>query len=256
VGSSFLAVGTDGATFKAFAGFLAALAASVLCCTEALADADLRLPRVIVTSGGPYQSCSPVVQKFYDSIEIPPEYLQHPLAMVCTNGSEAAPGFAWVRVVLLPDKIDQEIRQMQEPIGRLLVNENSFLSTAQIYLDLTGQLKPGRNNICIEAAGKPGAVYSWEIRSIGSPRLIMPECINTISGARLDINGCGFSLRPDENTVQLGPVKLPVTGADSQQLHVSIPEKFPAGTYNLAVSIRSYRSNVIRVQVQAPRQGQ
>lgn len=248
------------------AGAVVLLARLVLSFTAALvlfwasqvlaADGDLRLPRVVVAQGGPYICRDNYVHKFYDAIEIPEEYLKQPLSMVCTNGSEAAAGFSWVRLFLLPDKEDQEIQQQQEPLGRLLVNEDSFLSTPQIYLDMTAQLRPGRNNICIEAAGRPGAVCSWEIRSIGKPRLFMPPFSSAFAGTWLDVTGSGFSLRPDENTVLLGSGRLPVAQASAERLRVFIPAKQPGGCYDLSAAIRSYCSNTVKLQVLVPQNRQ
>ncbi|MBX9685193.1 MAG: IPT/TIG domain-containing protein [Candidatus Obscuribacterales bacterium] len=219
----------------------------------ASSDEDLRLPRVVVASGGPYQSQTASIQRFYDRIAIGPEYLGQPLSLVCTNGSITEQGFAWLRMILLPDSSDQNLQSYGEPLGRLLVNENSFLSSAQIYIDLSAQLRAGENKICIEAAGRPGAVFNWEIRSIGKPQLSMPEQLSTTGGAWLTIYGNGFSLRPEENTVQLGPGYLPVAQSASNFLKVFIPRGFPAGSYDLSVSIRTYRSRIIKVQVLAPK---
>lgn len=217
------------------------------------ADKDLRLPRVVVASGGPYIAAAPVMESFRDSISIPYEYLTQPLSMVCTNGTEKEPGFSWVRLFLLPDKSDSDLQAVNQPVGRLLLDENSFLYSAQVYLDMTGQLRPGSNRIIVEGAGRPGARFSFEIRSIGKPQLYMPDTVAAESGTFLDIYGSGFSLRPDENTVQLGSIYLSVGSSSGSNLRVFIPKDFPSGTYDLCVAIRNYRSRSVRVQVLSPK---
>lgn len=217
-----------------------------------LADADLRLPRVVVASGGPFVSGNYAIQKYHDAIDIPADYLYQPLSMVCTNGSETAPGFDWVRVFLLPDKTDQDLEQFAQPTGRLLIDEKSFFASSQVYLDMSRQLKPGANKLFIEAAGPVGAVFQWEIRSIGTPHLYMPGELSVQAGSWLTLNGSGFSRRADENTVQLGLLRLPVGESNDSSLAVFIPKNMSAGSYDLCVSIRSYRSRSIKVQVKAP----
>lgn len=218
----------------------------------AIADVNLELPRVVVDSGGPYESRSLSVQRFTGKIEIPSEYLLQPLSMVCTNGSLKAPGFSWVRMILVPSKSDQDYQSLSEPIGRMIVNEDSFLDSAQIYLDESRQFKPGVNQIVIEAAGRVGAVFSWEIRSIGKPSLSMPDQISTVGGGWLTIEGSGFSMRPDENIVSIGPARLPVGESNFYSLNVFVPKDFPPGNYDLTVAIRNYKSRSIKVQVIAP----
>ncbi len=232
--------------------FIALSISLIVCVLAAYADADLRLPRVIAASGGPYIARNNSIERFTDSIKLPAEYASHPLSMVCTNGSETEPGFSWVRMFLIPDGTDQDLQSLSEPVGRLLVNEDSFLSSARIYLDLSSQLKSGSTKIFIEGAGRPGAQFSWEIRSIGNPELYMPQVSSTACGEWLDIRGHGFSLRPDENTVQVGMVRLPVGQASSTILRVFIPKEMQPGPYDLCVSIRTYRSNVVKLQLRAP----
>lgn len=219
----------------------------------AFADDDLDLPRVVVSSGGPYISRSLNIQRFKDVIDIPGEYAMQPLSMVCTDGSLTAPGFSWVRVFLMPDGSDQNYQVSAEPLGRMLVNESSFLFSPRIYLDMSRQFKPGKNRIIVEGAGRVGAEFSWEMRSIGRPNLFMPEQSATIAGAWFDINGSGFSLRPNENTVQLGPVTLPVGQSNYSSLKVFIPQQFPPGNYDLSVAIRNFKSRVVKVQIESPK---
>jgi hypothetical protein len=251
--SSFSVVATRKYLSKGFAAFLTAMLLICLPLCGAQADADLRLPRVVVDNAGPYTSANLNVQKFYDTIVIPPAYLRQPLSMVCTNGSVTAPGFSWVRMFLLPDKSDADYQNVQEPLGRMIINEDSFLSTAQVYLDLSGQFSPGQHRICVEAAGRVGAVFSWEIRSIGKPVLFMAPRTGTTAGAWFDVPGYGFSLRPAENTVQLGPVTLPVAESNGRVLRVFIPKGFPAGDYDFSVSIRSFQSRVVKLEIVAPK---
>lgn len=214
--------------------------------------ADLRLPRVVVASGGPYASADLNVQQFQDSIVIPQQYLKQPLSMVCTNGSQTAPGFDWVRVFLVPGKSDQDYEQSSQPLGRLLVDEKSFLDTSQVYLDMTSQLKSGRNNISVEGAGRPGAVFCWEIRSIGAPELFMAPDESVTAGSWIYLNGSGFSLRADENIVRLGQQRLSVEEASPSLLKVFVPADLAAGSYDLSVAIWSYVSSAVKVQVRAP----
>jgi len=251
--SSFSVVATSKYLSRCFAAFVAAF---LLVCFQpcgALADADLRLPRVVVDNAGPYVSANLNVQKFYDTIVISPEYLRQPLSMVCTNGSVTAPGFTWVRMFILPDKSDADYQHVQEPLGRMIINEDSFLSTSQVYLDLSGQFSPGQHRVCVEAAGRVGAVFSWEIRSIGKPTLYLPPRSSTAAGVWFDVFGSGFSLRPAENTVQLGPVILPVAESNGRTLRVFIPKEFPAGEYDFSVSIRTFRSRVVKLEIVAPK---
>ncbi len=234
--------------------FCAALLIAVVCCVaETRADDDLDLPRVVVATGGPYVSRSLNIQRFHDVIDIPNEYLMQPLSMVCTDGSMNSPGFAWVRVFLIPDDSDQNYQSSAEPLGRMLVKEDSFLYSSRIYLDMSRQFKPGRNKIIVEGAGRLGAEFSWEMRSIGRPNLSMPPQSATISGAWFDVYGSGFSLRPNENVVQLGPVSLPVGQSNFSSLKVFVPEQFPSGNYDLSVSIRNFKSRVVKVQVENPK---
>jgi hypothetical protein len=223
-----------------------------LLASAVFADSDLRLPRIVVADGGPYICRGLAIQKFYDKIEISGDYLFQPLSMLCTNGSETAPGDDWVRVFLLPDKTDQDLVQYDQPSGRLLIDEKSFLANSQIFLDLTRQLKPGLNKLFIEAAGPVGAQFQWEIRSIGAPHLYMPDTVSAMAGSWLTVNGSGFSLRAQENTVELDNLQLSVGESNGSNLAVFIPKNMKPGTYVLTVSIRSYRSQSIKVQVKAP----
>lgn len=216
------------------------------------ADLDMRLPRVIISSGGPYQSRSLQIQTFKTVIDVPPEYAQQPMSFVATDGSESAPGFAWVRMFLLPEQEDSDFQQVSQPIGRLLVDASTFAKSAQVYVDLSSQLRSGRNRVLVEGAGQPGSVFTWELRSIGAPRLFEPQGVATAAGEWLTIYGAGFSSRPAENIVQIGPTTMPVSQSDYGWLRVGIPKNFPPGEYDFAVSIRDYRSRVIKLTVYKP----
>lgn len=216
------------------------------------ADLDMRLPRVIISSGGPYESRNNQIQWFRTVMDIPPEYAQQPMNFVATDGSENAPGFSWVRMFLLPEQEDSDLQQLSQPVGRLLVDATSFAKSAQIYVDVSSQLRPGRNRIQIEGAGPVGGVFSWEIRSIGTPRLFEAQEIGITAGEWLTIYGAGFSSRPDENVVQIGSTVLPVAQSDYGWLRVGIPRQFPPGQYDLSISIREYKSRVIKLDVYKP----
>lgn len=246
-----------GAAATSVCSFLRLL--SVICLLMALsaltpvfADADLRLPRVVISSGGPYQARDTQIQTFRSVIEVPPEYAMQPMSLVATDGDEKSPGYNWVRMFLLPDSSDADLQNLSQPVGRLLVDATSFASSAQIYVDLTQQLKAGRNNIYVEGAGPAGSVFTWELRSIGPPRLFEPDTIATTAGDWLTIYGAGFSMRPQENLVQVGNFPVSVGQSEYGWVRIGIPKNFPPGTYDLSVSIREYRSRVIKLEVMKP----
>ena len=228
-------------------------ASNLLLCAQVHSQ-NMRLPRVVISSGGPYQANSTQIQKFNSVIEVPSNYAMQPLSLVATDGSETAPGFNWVRMFLLPDQSDADLQNLSQPVGRLLVDASSFNSSAQIYVDLTGQLKAGSNKIWVEAAGPARSVFSWELRSIGTPYLYEPATIAASAGTWLTLYGAGFSSRPDENVVQIGTIILPVAQSEFGWLRVGIPKQFPPGSYDLSVSIREYRSRVIKLEVVKPQQ--
>lgn len=226
----------------------------ILLCWRPVALAqDMRLPRVVVASGGPYQLRTESLQKFKDIIEIPREYINQPLSLVATNGGESAPGYSWVRMFMLPRQSDADLQTLQEPVGRLLIDEYSFQKSAQVYIDMTAQFPPGANRLHIEGAGRQGAVFNWEIRSIGTPFLYMPPQISTTAGEWLEINGCGFSLRPEENTVMLGQTQLAVSRSNFSSLQAFVPKQMPPGNYQLYVALRQYKSRPINALVLKPK---
>lgn len=209
-----------------------------------------KLPRVVISSGGPYSAQGGTsIQSFDDAIELPNEYVSKPLALVATNGSVSASGFNWVRMFLQPGGSDTNLQSGASELGRLLVDENSFLNSAQVYVDLTAQLAAGKNRIHIEGVGRQGAQFFWELRSIGAPRLNKLNPRVTVGGAALVLSGIGFSVRPSENEVMLGPAQLPVMESNGRALKVYIPPGFPQGEYPLFVAIQSQRSNVIPMEV-------
>lgn len=216
----------------------------------------LKLPRVIIAEGGPYVSRSPSqIQQFRDVITLPPSYAMQPLSLVCTNGADEAMGFQWVRLFLLPgdENASQNGLQGQQLFGRLLVDEHTFLAVPQVYLDMTGQLRPGRNNVAIEAVGVNGATFSWELRSIGTPTLV-PANPAVMPGQSFIIYGSGFSSRPEENVVRLGPGYLPVQASNFSEMRVKVPYGWPSGAYDLSVALQNYRSKSIRAEVLKPPQ--
>lgn len=204
------------------------------------------LPRVVISSGGPYQAKDTEIEAYHDTINVSQEYVHQPLSLVFTNGSYTASGFNWVRVFLGASGSSD---QSGMPLGRLLVDENSFKGTSQVYVDMTGGLNTGVNPIYVQGAGMPGSVFSWELRSEGSPHLDALNPHVTIGGGTLTLSGSGFSLRPDENVVHLGPIALQVVVASAHSIKVRIPGGFPAGDYNLTASVRGYPSNLLRIAV-------
>jgi uncharacterized membrane protein len=80
----------------------------------------------------------------------------------------------------------------------------------------------------------------------------MPDTVSAMAGSWLTVNGSGFSLRAQENTVELDNLQLSVGESNGSNLAVFIPKNMKPGTYVLTVSIRSYRSQSIKVQVKAP----
>lgn len=214
--------------------------------------ARLKLPRVIVSSGGPYVSAgNSQIQQFKDSITVPSRYATQPLSLVFTNGSERSIEYDWLRVFLLPGGEDANLAPTSQPAGRLLIDEHSFLATPQVYVDLTGQLLSGENNIAIEGVGNRGATFRWELRSIAAPELL-PARPEVYAGGTFIIYGSGFSARNDENLVQLGDGTLPVLQSSFSELELKIPPGWPPGTYELTVSLQTYRSKPISVVVVKP----
>ncbi len=215
------------------------------------ADAqDLKkLPRVVISSGGPYTAQSSSIQTFDDAIDVPREYATKPLALVATNGSLSSAGFNWVRMFLQPGGSDTNLQSGASELGRLLVDENSFLNSAQLFVDMTSQLAPGRNRIHIEGVGRQGAQFFWELRSIGAPQLSKLNQRVTVGGAALVLSGMGFSVRPSENEVMLGPMQISVMESNGRLLKVYVPPGFPEGQFPLFVAIQGMKSNVIQMEV-------
>lgn len=214
--------------------------------------ARLKLPRVVVSSGGPYVSSNgSKMQQFGDSINVPTRYAAQPLSLVFTNGTERAVEYQWLRVFLLPGGADASMQSSGQPTGRLLIDENSFLVTPQVYVDMTNQLVPGSNKIAIEGAGGRGASFQWELRSIGTPD-VMPTQPEVYAGGTFVLYGSGFSLRPEENVVQMGDSYLPVLQSNFFELQVKVPPGWPAGTYDLTVALQEYRSRKVSVVVVKP----
>lgn len=215
------------------------------------ADAqDLKkLPRVVISSGGPYTAQSSSIQTFDDAIDVPREYATKPLALVATNGSLSSAGFNWVRMFLQPGGSDNNLQSGASELGRLLVDENSFLNSAQLFVDMTSQLAPGRNRIHIEGVGRQGAQFFWELRSIGAPQLSKLNQRVTVGGAALVLSGMGFSVRPSENEVMLGPMQISVMESNGRLLKVYVPPGFPEGQFPLFVAIQGMKSNVIQMEV-------
>lgn len=209
------------------------------------------LPRVVIASGGPYEAKDTSIQKFRDRIDLPGHYATQPLSMLFTNGSYSHLGFNWVRVFLLPNESDVNFQAGSETQGRLLVDERSFVNSSQFYLDLTGQLNAGENRLYIEGAAPAGSVFSWELRSAGPPELSPLNPHSTVSGARLSLSGFGFSLRPQEDAVKLGPAEIPVLAASNRSLQVQVPPGFMPGTYDLSVAVAGYPSRPIKMTVYA-----
>ncbi|MBX9949361.1 MAG: IPT/TIG domain-containing protein [Candidatus Obscuribacterales bacterium] len=216
------------------------------------ADAqDLKkLPRVVISSGGPYTANGGAsIQSFDDAIELPREYSNKPLALVLTNGSVNSSGFSWVRMFLQNGGSDTNLQAGAQELGRMLCDENSFLNNAQMYVDMTSQLAPGRNRIHIEGVGRQGAQFYWELRSIGAPQLSKLNPRVTMAGAQLVLAGMGFSVRPSENIVMLGPAQLQVIESNGHMLQVYVPPNMPEGQFPLYVGIQSMRSNVLQMEV-------
>lgn len=136
-----------------------------------------------------------------------------------------------------------------ESLGKLLIDEHSFESTAQVYIDLSTMLAKGPNAIFVEGAGPAGAVFSWEVRSIGTPYLAALNPTVTTSGVAVTFSGEGFSSRPEENIAQLGPLSIPVLRANLNAIQVLVPSSMPSGAYDFSVAIRGYRSNSLKLQV-------
>lgn len=233
-----------------------ALVLTGLCvCIEGRAQSPpvrLKLPRVVISSGGPYVSSNgSTMQQFSDSINVPGRYAAQPLSLVFTNGTERAVEYQWLRVFLLPGGADATIQPSGQPTGRLLIDANSFLATPQVYVDMTGQLLPGANKVAIEGAGIRGASFQWELRSIGTPEISAgrPE---VYAGGTFMLYGSGFSLRPEENVVQMGDSYLPVLQSNFSELQLKVPPGWPPGTYDLTVALQEYRSQKISVVVVKP----
>lgn len=216
----------------------------------AKAAIDLKkLPRVVISSGGPYTAQNTSIETFDGEIDVPKEYVGQPLALVATNGSVSAPGYSWVRMFLQAGGSDTNLQEGANELGRLLVDENSFLNSMQVYIDMTGQLQVGRNRFHIEAVGRPGSVYYWEVRSLGTPQLSKLNPRVTVSGAPLVLAGMGFSVRTTENNVFLGPIQIPVEQSNGRMLQVYVPPGIPEGNYDLFAEIQGLKSNIIKIMV-------
>ncbi len=234
--------------------FLAILVCLICTFTTPGVSADAqdlkKLPRVVISSGGPYTANGGTsIQSFDDAIELSREYANKPLALVLTNGSINASGFSWMRMFLQQGGSDTNLQSGASEFGRLLCDENSFLNSAQIYVDLTSQLAPGRNRIHLEGVGRQGAQFFWELRSIGAPQLSKLNPRVTMAGAQLVLSGMGFSVRPSENEVVLGPAPLQVIESNGRMLRVYVPPNMPEGQFPLYVGIQSMRSNVLPMEV-------
>ncbi len=141
------------------------------------ADAqDLKkLPRVVISSGGPYTAQSSSIQTFDDAIDVPREYATKPLALVATNGSLSSSGFSWVRMFLQPGGSDTNLQSGASELGRLLVDENSFLNSAQLFVDMTSNLHPDAIESTSREWGDKELNSSGNSRSIGALSILQIE---------------------------------------------------------------------------------
>lgn len=200
-------------------------------------------PEIVIQAGGPYVSHSNAIQTFNDSLSVPGDLAGKPLTLIATNGSLTAPGFSWVRMFLSSGESDGQ------PTGQLLVDEHTFTSSAQVYLNISGQVPPGSSRIVIQAAGSPGSTFSWKLRAVAPPRLSTINSSLTFPGARLIIHGAGFSPDPEGNRVAVGNQLAQIVGISDTALKIVVPPNLNPSTYPVFAMVGRYRSNAIKIVV-------
>ncbi len=200
-------------------------------------------PQIVIQSGGPYVANSTAMETFRDQFYVPGDLAGKPLTLIATNGSLSAPGFTWVRMFLATGMSGGQ------PTGQLLVDENTFRASAQVYLNVSGQLPPGSSRIVIQAAGSPGSTFSWKLRAVAPPRLSSINSSLTFPGARLIVHGAGFSPEPEANKVIVGNQPAQIVGISDTALKIVVPPYLSPNTYPLYAMIGRYRSNAIKIVV-------
>lgn len=200
-------------------------------------------PQIVVQSGGPYVANSTAMETFRDQFYLPGDLAGKPLTLIATNGSMSAPGFTWVRMFLATGESGGQ------PTGQLLVDENTFRASAQVYLNVSGQLPPGSSRIVIQAAGSPGSTFSWKLRAVAPPRLSSINSSLTFPGARLILHGAGFSPEPEANRVIVGNQPAQIVGISDTALKIVVPPYLSPSTYPVYAMIGRYRSNAIKIVV-------
>ncbi len=203
----------------------------------------METPEIVIQSGGPYVANSNAMETFRDSFHVPNDLAGKPLTLIATNGSMSAPGFTWVRMFLASGVSDGQ------PTGQLLVDENTFRASAQVYLNVSGQVPPGSSRIIIQAAGAPGSTFSWKLRAVAPPRLSTINSSLTFPGARLIIHGAGFSPDPEGNKVVVGNQLAQIVGISDTALKIVVPPYLSPNTYVVYAMIGRFRSNAIKIVV-------
>ncbi len=213
-----------------------------IACTS-ISSGDCAAHRLIA-EGGPYTAAGRgKIDKFTAVLKIAPDQASLPVWLTFYNGYSGKPGFDWVRVFLAPPG--------QTGVGgEVLVDERTFLSTHVKTLDMTGRISDQGNQLIIEGAGEPGAIFSWALTGVkadtSNPTIIKATGVS--AGKSFLIHGTGFGADASNTKVLLDNQQAQVISVTQSLIEAKAPSDLKSKA-NLSVDINGKVSNSVVVSI-------
>jgi hypothetical protein len=181
----------------------------------------------------PMVARSAAAQRFADYVDVKPGQEKLPLTLTFYNGTDKAPGFAWLRISIG---------------GRPYFTEKDFKGGKVFSASMTGDLGTGSTQVLVNGAGPPGATLSWQLTT-PAPTVdaVRPDKAST--GQTINLSGSNFSAVANYNTVTVGGKTVELVSAKPNSLEVKIPDDAKAGKNEVVVSVLGLKTEPVSITV-------
>jgi hypothetical protein len=171
-------------------------------------------------------------QRFTADIALKPGQESLPLFLVVNNGTSGAP-FSWIRM-----RVN----------GEVLFTEASLKGRREAAIDVTGAIPSGANQVVVEAAGVPGATFTWQLAT--PPAKVVSFEPKTIQpGGTMVLRGSGFGTDENRVNVIVGGAAGDVVKTTPNALTIKLPPDVSAGASTISLEINGLPPVVVPIAV-------
>jgi len=173
-------------------------------------------------------------QRFADYLNLAQGQDKLPLTLTFYNGTDTAPGFAWLRVSIG---------------GRPAYTEKDFKGGRVFADNVSGDIGPGATQIVIDAGGRIGSTVQW-VLTTPKPVLTKAQPDKVPTGQAFTLQGKNFCRVANVNVVTIDKKPAQVVSATDTDLQVKVPNDAKGGKAEVLVAVAGMKTEPLTITIQ------